>query len=176
MIFKKTTTLWIIIMVLAFVNLATLGSLWLSHPSSESPEIAARPPRQGFFLEQRLNFSEEQAKTYRQLRQEYFENAQPYYEEIKNHKEALFQQLKVKNNQKVNEIAEKIGKIQASIEVLTFEHFMEIRELATEEQRPQFDSLIVRIVDRAHRPFPRGEGGRDGGRENGRDRPERHNR
>jgi periplasmic protein CpxP/Spy len=161
MTFKKTTTLWLIIMVLVLVNLATLGSLWLSQPDISSPERGQRPSRPGFFIEQRLNFSEEQAALYRQLRQEYFDSAKNYYDEIKKEKEALFQHLKYDNGQNIEEIATRIGKLQAQIEILTFEHFLEIRKMSNEEQKAQLDSLMVRIVDRAVRPFPRGEGERE---------------
>jgi periplasmic protein CpxP/Spy len=158
---KKTTTLWLIIGVLVLVNVATLGSLWLSQPATHGPERGPRPSRQGFFIEQRLNFSEEQANVYRQLRQEYFDNAKPFYDELKKQKEILYQHLKYNNGQDIKEIAAKIGELQAQIEILTFEHFLQIRKIGNEDQKSQLDSLMARIVDRAVRPLPRGEGERD---------------
>lgn len=155
---KKTTILWVVIGMLVLINLVTLTSLWFSQPLSTDDNKRPRQPGSGHFIEERLNFSEEQTTDYQKMRQDYFEKVKPYYDEIRDLKKNLFENLKENNTENVNELAEKIGEAQAQIEILTFDHFMEVRNIGTEEQKIQFDSLMNRVVDRSVRPFPRGEG------------------
>jgi periplasmic protein CpxP/Spy len=157
---KKTTTLWAIIAVLALINIATLGSLWLSQPAMGNTD-RPRPHRQGFFIEQRLNFTEKQAEEYRQMRQEYFEKARPYFEEIKQKKRLLYQHMQGSNGTQVKDVAHQLGQLQAELEMLTFEHFTEVRDISNDDQKIQLDSLMERMLERAVRPFPRGEGMRE---------------
>lgn len=153
---KKIKTLWVIIAVLVILNLITLGNMWFMDPKTDNRnEIVPRSNRQGNFIESRLGFDEAQANKYQELRQTYFDQVRTYYEEIRNQKEALYTSLKRNDVSRVDEITQNIGGLHAQIELLTFEHFSEVRQIGTEEQQLRFDTLMNRMVDRAVQPFPR---------------------
>lgn len=152
---KKSTTLWIIIVILVILNLSTLTALWLDK-SPGIKRVERTGVRHRHFIEGRLNLSEEQATEYRKLRMEFFENARPYFENIRKNKSRLYQMLKTgENDHRVQALADSIGQLQTGLELLTFNHFQEVRALANPEQKAAFDSLMIRIVDHANQPLPR---------------------
>lgn len=152
---NKSTVIWTIIIILVILNIATLTSMWLHKPqATKKVELRGFRPG-GHFIEGRLNFSEEQAIEYRRLRSTFFEQASPYFEKIRTNKRHLYGNLKTSGDQKdITALADTLGQLHAELEMITFNHFKDVRNLADSTQKAAFDSLMVNIVDRANQPSP----------------------
>lgn len=164
--FNRIKTLWIVIVILTALNIATLISLWLvQNPDEPLPSprqrTATRP-----FLERRLNFTESQSEAYSNLRQAHFQKAGRIYSQIRNQKSRLYSELDA-GDTAYTDIAERIGQLHAELEILTFEHFRQVRELGDPEQQRRMDSVMQDVVDRTsmgrgmHRREGRGRRFRD---------------
>ena len=67
-------------------------------------------------------------------------------EEIRAHKNALYQLLKNRNEAAEIQLFTQIGEAQMKIEKLHFEHFLAIKALCTAEQLPLFDELTTTLA------------------------------
>jgi len=161
---NKSTAVWAIVIILVVLNAATLTSMWMHKPQlKKKVEIRDFRPGGPFFIEKKLNFTEEQAEEYRKLRTSFFEQAAPYFEKIRINKGRLYGNLKTSGDQKdIQALVDTLGRLHSELEMLTFNHFKEVRNLADSTQRVAFDSLMINIVDRANQPSPH-RGDRDGG-------------
>ena len=129
--------------LLILANIATLTFFWIGHLKNQRDNS----PKE--FLAKSLHFSESQKNAYFELAKNHNENANKIREQIKIDKENLFQLLKtdqivdsVKNN-----AALKVSLSIQSLDILTFDHFKKVRALCTEEQKPEFNQLIQKMVN-----------------------------
>jgi Spy/CpxP family protein refolding chaperone len=140
-IFNNKITTWFI-SILIIANIATLAFFWIGHFKNQKENS----PKE--FLSKKLNFSKSQKNAYFTLAKEHNESAKIIRDHIKNDKESLFQLLKSDtiNDSIRNDKALKVSMSIQSLDILTFEHFRKVRALCTEEQKPQFDDLIQKMV------------------------------
>ena len=132
-----------LIALLVVANITTLAFFWIGHFKNQKENS----PKE--FLSKNLNFSKSQKNAYFILAKEHNESAKIIRDQIKNDKESLFQLLKSDtiNDSVRNDKALKVSMSIQALDILTFEHFMKVRAICTEEQKPQFDELIKKMVN-----------------------------
>ena len=132
-----------LIALLVVANITTLAFFWIGHFKNQKENS----PKE--FLSKNLNFSKSQKNAYFILAKEHNESAKIIRDQIKNDKESLFQLLKSDtiNDSVRNDKALKVSMSIQALDILTFEHFRKVRAICTEEQKPQFDELIKKMVN-----------------------------
>ena len=132
-----------LIALLVVANITTLAFFWIGHFKNQKENS----PKE--FLSKNLNFSKSQKNAYFILAKEHNESAKIIRDQIKNDKESLFQLLKSDtiNDSVRNDKALKVSMSIQALDILTFEHFIKVRAICTEEQKPQFDELIKKMVN-----------------------------
>ena len=132
-----------LIALLVVANITTLAFFWIGHFKNQKENS----PKE--FLSKNLNFSKSQKNAYFILAKEHNESAKIIRDQIKNDKESLFQLFKSDtiNDSVRNDKALKVSMSIQALDILTFEHFMKVRAICTEEQKPQFDELIQKMVN-----------------------------
>ena len=132
-----------LIALLVVANITTLAFFWIGHFKNQKENS----PKE--FLSKNLNFSKSQKNAYFILAKEHNESAKIIRDQIKNDKESLFQLFKSDtiNDSVRNDKALKVSMSIQALDILTFEHFRKVRAICTEEQKPQFDELIKKMVN-----------------------------
>ena len=151
---NKFQILWIAIIVLVLLNGSMIAWFTFFGHRADSPER--------LFLEQVLSFDEKQKESYRVMREEHFSKARSIREHIKLMKEAFFNAM-ADNSITDDELRKKsaaIGTEVAALDILTFKHFQEVRQMCTPEQKEKFDEIIVEVLRSMDRPGPPGKGER----------------
>jgi hypothetical protein len=108
-------------------------------------------------LIQELNFSEEQKISFLKLRDAHRQIIREC--KNKNFRDDFFSQLKNGDEIKANAMADSIASTQKKIEMATFNHFKEVRNLCNEKQKEHFDLIIgdvLRMMGRPPRPNENG--------------------
>ncbi len=104
------------------------------------------------FFEQRLKLTSQQKKEFSKLKQSYFSEVEMVKDSMnlvrKNLVGSIGNQMDEENR---NELFGKMAKHKLKIERLTIEHFNSMRRICNEEQKPVFDTIMVRMLD--HSPM-----------------------
>ncbi len=163
-ILTKNKVLTWTIGILILLNLTCLSLLWFGNPQRldhqppppRDPETAAR------FLKDQLNFSDEQFNKYLLLRDSHLLNTQSVQREMEILRHNLMEELFKDNpNQEiVSEIETRIGENQTSLERLTFDHFMGIKNLCAPDQNDRLRLLFQGIARNIQAPSPQDQPGR----------------
>lgn len=133
----KTNILYSAIFILILLNLGQW--FFLGGRQGHKP-----PPRD--FIIRQLNLSATQIADYDILIKNHRTAIQATTEEIRAHKNALYQLLKNRNEAAEIQLFAQIGEAQMKIEKLHFEHFLAIKALCTAEQLPLFDELTTTLA------------------------------
>jgi hypothetical protein len=140
-------------MVLLFSNLALVGYLVFGKQSGRKP--SQRQPRGEVFSNyviKEVNFSEEQAVTFKQMMTEHIDRMRPIMMEVRKAKDSMFgymRQSGAPSDSVLQKLADNIAQKQKMQELQSFSHFRQVRELCTEEQKPRFDSVIRKMINRS---------------------------
>lgn len=141
--------LWVIGGLL-LLNISLLAFIWIKKPDHKPPP----------FLEEKLNLSDSQKERFEQFRKEHRSKMDDIKEEIDTLKDELYAHFPKEgySTKEVEGIARKLGAKKAEADVLTFQHFKNLREICTPEQQQEFDQLINEVVRGMGSPMPpRGE-------------------
>ena len=144
----KNKILYILMAVLVIMNLITLGSLWMFRVKERLPLQQSPPPLVKEFLEKELNFNKEQSEKFDKLKLEHHSNSKKIIDEIALKKESLFDLIKENSGDdpKVIKIADEIGTKQKELDLVTYNHFRDIRNLCDEKQKVKFDLIVNDIT------------------------------
>jgi periplasmic protein CpxP/Spy len=154
----KFNWLAIAVMLLAVVNLAFLGYIWMER--KDEPKTMQEPKDARDYLVKELQLTQSQQQQFDSLRKKHFEQMRSDREETRRLKDAFFGQLKNGNAAGDAGTAQQIGALQAKIDLNTFQHFAALRNICTEDQKKRFDDIIEDVL----RNMGRGPGpGRPGG-------------
>ncbi|MDN5215316.1 hypothetical protein QQ020_24770 [Fulvivirgaceae bacterium BMA12] len=151
--FTKSRIYIFLIILLAVLNLGLIVFFWKG-PMSKAGRHGG-PFKLEYFLERRLDLTQEQMEEYRQLRQTHFRKVDMELREMRRLKGALFDLVGGEaNDEKKENILEQIGKTQVTIDSLTFSHFESLRRLCNDEQQRKFDDVIKEVMHRLGRKGP----------------------
>jgi hypothetical protein len=145
---SRNKVFYLLMIVLVTLNLITIGFLWM-YKFKEHPQIQQPPPPPAgkIMLEQELRFSKEQAEKFDKLRIEHSTSARKIVDDIAMLKENLFETIKENggDDSKATKIADEIGNKQKELDLITYNHFKDIRNLCDERQRERFDLILKDI-------------------------------
>jgi hypothetical protein len=150
-------SLWIIIIILAILNIFSIGAIWLSkdHRPYTRPGTYSRSerniqqPRDEHFLKKELNFTSDQQAKFDSLATLLRENLDIKTDEIRVLREQLVNRMK---NQEFSsgseELIQQIGQKQAEIELINFRNFRDVMNICDDKQKEKF----IGMMQRAFRP------------------------
>jgi protein CpxP len=152
---SRNKLLLLIITVLVISNLALAAFLVFGKKCGPKH---MRQGREAFsnFIKKELNFSEEQSGKFQQLTTEHFEKMRPIMQDIRQAKDSFFSLMRqpdVPSDSVLLAGADQIAQKQKFQELQSFRHFRQVRELCNDEQKPKFDTLIKKMINRS---FSRG--------------------
>ena len=149
----RNKVLVLIISVLLISNLALVA--YLVFGKQKDPKGNRGGDRGKAFSDyiiKEVNFSEDQAATFKQMMTEHFEKLRPLMGEVRKAKDSFFtlmQQPQIPPDSVLQKAAENIAQKQKLQELQSFNHFRKVRELCNEEQKPKFDSVIKKMINRS---------------------------
>src|ERR1700757_1491593 len=116
-----------------------------------------RPPhgeKAADFLIEQLKFSEQQKAAFEKLKEEHRHAVDSLREISKEVHQLFFDNLKSEKQDtaKVNALARAIANNQTQCELVTFNHFKEVRKLCNDKQKETFDEIIQEVLRRMARP------------------------
>ena len=148
---SRNKVLMLIISVLLISNLALVGFMVFGKKQGGKFQ---RPRGEDFsnYFKKELNFSEEQSAKFQQMITSHFEKLKPIMGEVRKAKDAMFNLMRqpaMPSDSVLQNAAENIAQKQKLQELQSFNHFRQVRELCNDEQKPKFDSLISKMINRS---------------------------
>jgi len=149
------------VLLLVLCNIGLIITIWLR------PLHGGPPPHGGprDFVIQQLKFTEDQVKKYDVLIQEHQKAMQKLRHDANELRTELFANLKNENqnNTVSDSLARLIANSQKEIELVTYNHFAQVRALCTDAQMKDFDNIINDVIKKMNGgpggpPPPHGDG------------------
>jgi archaellum biogenesis ATPase FlaH len=124
-----------LVVALAILNLALLSFLFFKKTKKR------KSPRE--VIIERLAFSEEQTESYDELIKVHKANIKKSRKSIRSAKQALYTQLKMKEQNTIvlDSLKNEISLAQQTIENIHYNHFLDIKRLCKTKQIPAYESL-----------------------------------
>ena len=141
------------IVVLILINLGTLVFVWFSYPLFRPSD--RRPFTPGFLVKE-LELSGSQQKEYFRLRRNHRQILEKLQEQDKALHTRFFDQLfsEVPDSKSVWDLADSIAENRRKMEVLTYDHFMQVRQMLTPDQRKKFQEIFDEVLRMVLPPPP----------------------
>jgi len=144
---ENTRFLKIIIIVLLLVNIATLSFMWVSHNRHGGGHMPPPPHGRGGpnafeFLVHELKLDEGQVKQFEEMRNKHHLNVQDIQEKSRDMHHRFFNLLAKNDSTSAVPLADSMAQYQKQIELLTFNHFLQVRAICKPEQQKKFDTVI----------------------------------
>jgi hypothetical protein len=149
-ILKSKRSLWIIILILLILNIASLSTIWLKKYQSRVPEMREfrRPFAKDHFLNRRLNFTPEQQVQFDELLTKHREALDTMVIEISSLRKELMSMMRNQEfSSESEEIVKRIGQKQSELELINYNHFKEVMAICNEEQKQDFIEIMMRAVE-----------------------------
>jgi periplasmic protein CpxP/Spy len=141
--------------VLLALNLILIAFL-LFKPLADHHRMQREEGGPGHFLVQKLKFSPAQETAFDKLRMAHHDSIEILQAEGKKLRKSFFDGLITNANDSTTlMMAEQIAVNQKNIELLTYNHFVEVKKLCTPEQTGVFNNIIQEVIQNLQRP-PRG--------------------
>jgi periplasmic protein CpxP/Spy len=164
-IFKRNKNLKITIVILVVLNLATITLLWLGKPKHDDMRESAKKENQEVrikeMLKKELDFSDEQAEQFLELRENHKEKAIALEDELTELKKEMFNEAMYNSNMNISDSLLNLTlESQRQLEIITFQHFQKVKQICTPEQQEKLFKLMHRLLG----PPPKGGPPPDGPR------------
>lgn len=148
---KKYRWVWIGFVVMVLLNIGTLTTIWVIHSNNRRDRnpIERRENMQ-HFLNRSLQLSPRQRQAFHSLRQKHFRESRQLMQQIGELRNQYYQLLTSDNtvdSLSADSIAAKIGHRQARFERALYDHLAHLRSQLDEDQKPEFDRLMRRMLD-----------------------------
>lgn len=144
---------------LVIINVAVLIIIWST--------LHKRPerPRPSDYLIKELGLSNEQQKKFLSLAGEHRRQAQKIREQVKEKRHDLFKLLEQPNidDSSKKAAAAGVAKNLEELDLLTFDHFQQLRAICTPGQQKKFDEIIEEVLQMIASGPPPGRPPHDGG-------------
>jgi len=141
---ESTKFLKLTIIILLLVNIATLIFMWSNHKrhGGHMPP----PPHGGAgafeFLAEELKLDAAQIKQFDEMRTRHHENVRNVQEKSRDLHHRFFDLLATSDSSAAVQLADSMAQIQKQIELLTFDHFKQVRAICKPDQQKKFDKVI----------------------------------
>ncbi|HYM95595.1 MAG TPA: periplasmic heavy metal sensor [Chitinophagaceae bacterium] len=165
----KNKMLILIVAVLLLSNLVLLGFMFFG--KGKQKRNSERGKSFSEYFEKQLGFTPEQSAKFQQLRNQHFEKIRPFLREVRQAKDSLFSIMRQPEvpDSVLEKAAENLAQKEKAQEIQSFRHFRQVRELCTDEQKPKFDSLISKLINKTF-ARPSGHRGSQNGTRQGSDK------
>ena len=146
---KKNTLLYILVAFLVVMN----GFFMIKIFGDKPP----RNPNPGKFIAKELRFDEAQMKGFNKMNDMHHNEMRKISREVKELKDQLFAEISeiTVNEDKVNDLARRIGEKERQKDLKTFYHFKEVQKICTEDQRERFNTIVQQALKRRGKKKPR---------------------
>jgi Spy/CpxP family protein refolding chaperone len=161
----KNKLLGIVLIVLVIANMVTLGVFWYYRIHHTPPETGANAPggrgAASAFIIKQVGLSSTQQAAYRELVMQHQQKVRAIRDQLHTAKDSFFDLLSDSNASpaKVDELSSTIGQLEKEIDMLTFEHFRQVRAICTPDQKIKLDNCIKQVL---RMMAPQGGGGPQG--------------
>lgn len=140
----KNDGLKYIVAAALLVNVTTLIFFWVTRPPQ-----GGRPPKEAFdTITQELKLDNDQQKAFMTLRQQHHGKHDSLLQLIAEKRKVLYSQKPAS----LDSILLPIGQLQQEIELVTYQHFEDMRKICTPEQQAKLDKLLVGAAQRVLMP------------------------
>jgi polyhydroxyalkanoate synthesis regulator phasin len=167
----KNRLLGIVLILLVLANMVTLGIFWYYKIHNAQPpanQHGGRSAASAFIIKE-VGLNAEQQKAYQELIRQHQEKVKALNEQLHFAKDSFFDMLSdsTVSATNINAASATIGKLEAEIDLLTFEHFKQLRKLCNADQKVKLDNSIKQVLRMMAPPGggrpqgpppPRGEG------------------
>jgi Spy/CpxP family protein refolding chaperone len=138
--------------VLLLGNIALLLSFFVFGERQDGKGGRTDAPEKGYLARQ-LKLDEAQEKQFRELKESFFKEMGPVWEDIRITKDSFYRQL---NNASFSDsdiaaYAQRIAEKNRVADERMFRHFRELRAYCTPQQQQTFDTLVPRMLSRSGR-------------------------
>ena len=143
----------IVIIVLILINLGTLGFIWFR--TAKSDTSIRRSVAAGFLVKE-LDLSDAQRKEYFRMRRNHRKILGELQETDKSLHSRFFDQLfsETPDLKMVHDLADSIAANRKKMELLTYEHFMHVRQILTPGQQKKFEKIFDEVISIVLPPPP----------------------
>lgn len=153
--FPRQKWLLLLVAILLVTNIITLSIYWsMKTPDHSKPSQGQgdgdRQRRMGQFMVNELKLDKNQEVVYWKLRDSMVSRQKPLMDSIRNTKKRFFDLLKdpTPADSVLQENANEIGLLQKQLDLITFQHFQQVRALCNPDQVLKFDTVVKEIVNR----------------------------
>jgi len=143
---KKTYFLYIVIAFMMLLNVTTIIFVWKYYPKPKPRPNLVQPLNPGDFIIRELGFNEKQRKDFDVLQDEHRQLMNENRDSVRKCREQLYELSPSGDTKQVEKFAEEIGKLEKEKELITFQHFQEIRALCNNRQKEKFDGIIRQVL------------------------------
>lgn len=150
---RRSTWLTAAVVLLLLANVASIAIFWLGKNKHHGP-----PERPDNFLIRELDFDTRQQDQFMQLVTAHRQRAGQLREQIRDAKDDFFgllQQPGVPDSIKTTAAA-KASQLTRQLDLVTFEHFQQVRTLCNASQQKKFDAIIHDVLRNMAGPGPGG--------------------
>lgn len=153
---KRENFLMLVVIALVVLNFGTLGYLLLNK-GQQPANLPHRPPGPDKLIIERLKLTPKQVDEFEGLKFEHRSGINHLNRESKEVYTEYFSLLKTDQPDfaAAQTIEQRLAHIQAQKDSVTFMHFVKLRQLCTEEQKPLFDDFVDELGDILVRQPPR---------------------
>jgi len=138
-----TSNKWVFLLVI-FLVLTNLALVFFAFNSSRPSEQRGQKE----YLKTKLNLNEEQAKLFRQKKEDFFAMMKPRWEKVNKLKDSLYQHIGDEQvpDSVVNYFIDKWTESTRESDKLFFRHFQELRTHCDKDQQAIFDTLVPKMI------------------------------
>lgn len=154
-----------IVGILVVANIATLGGFWyIKFHNNNAVGLPRGQANTKNFIITQLGLNASQQQTYEQLVQQHRQKVGAIQEELHRAKDAFFNSVaRPETSQaELDTLSSNIANYEKQLDMLTYQHFKQVRALCNNEQKAKFDNIIKQVMRMmgpgGGRP-PRGPGG-----------------
>lgn len=154
--FDKCTLIWIIV-ILAAINISTVGTI-VYHiyfqgntiQNSNSSQIDIPDSHLGRFFRDELSLNYEQHEQFRDFRQKFHKQANILSNKMQVNRNELITELGKENSDTVylHALAREIGEMHEELKYLTFEYYLEMKNICTDEQKEKLFQIFRAMINK----------------------------
>lgn len=139
------------VLLLVLCNIGLIVTIWLK-PLHGGPPLPGGGPRN--FVIQQLKFTDGQVQKYDALIQAHQQAMHKLRHDANELRQELFANLENenRNNAVIDSITRLIANDQKEIELVTYNHFAQVRALCTDAQKKDFDNIIGDVIKKMNGP------------------------
>lgn len=157
--FARNKVLSVLVLILLLTNiLLVVFFVWMK-PSSGDPGRSGRDdrgPGVTELLKKQVGFTDGQMTQYKALKEQHWDKMKPYFGELRTAKDRFYGLLSssvAADSLTIVSAADSIAAKQKQIDMQTFRHFRQVRNICTPAQQPAFDSMVQQVIRRMSGPW-----------------------